>query len=175
MTWSQLAHLLIWPLLFAVIAGVASYRAGLITKEANFTRFMERGTDDTSDSLKAWIKTNPDAAQTYRRPVLVPLDLIFLFAAGIALGMGSFRLAGAHHLLASSAPLFLILPVIYIVADFSEDMLLYHLLSAEEAVTPNLVGVTHALTKAKIWSFTAASGQMIVAFVMVLMNLLRPG
>ena len=176
MTCSQFLHMLIWPLVLAAVAGGAAYYAGVrAVEEPTLERRLERYPDYTADSLKIWIGEHEQAARKYVSPILFPIDLVFLIFAGAALAMASFRFAGAHSLLASSAPLFLILPILYALADGVEDILLARMLSAPDTITPSLVGFVQCVTKVKIWSFTAAIGQTLVVIGMAIQRVLWPG
>lgn len=175
MTGSQFFHLLMWPLVLAAIAGGAVYYGGVrAADEPKLERRLERHPDYTADSLKTWIADNGAAARKYVSPILFPIDVIFLIFAGAALAVASFRFAGAHDLLASSAPLFLILPILYVLADGLEDILLARMLSAQDTITPSLVGFVQGVTKVKIWSFTAAIGQTLVVIGMAIKSMLGP-
>jgi hypothetical protein len=97
-------------------------------------RFVERlkpipGQGDDSllnaANLGKWIRDNPDSARGYASPILFPLDFLFMLTLGGALACGSVFLA-RHAMLVSGFPpaIWLIIPLVYVAADFVEDTLL---------------------------------------------------
>ena len=112
-----------------------SYVAARCDDEAVKTRFVEHtniipGPNGAQsklnfENLKQWIETNPHSARFYARPVLLPLDFLFLFALGATLAFGSVFAARYVSWVAAVPPrVSWILPAIYMVADFFEDALL---------------------------------------------------
>jgi hypothetical protein len=103
-----------------------SYVAARCDDEAVKTRFVEH-TNIIPGPNGAQSKLNFEnhSARFYARPVLLPLDFLFLFALGATLAFGSVFAARYVSWVAAVPPwVSWILPAIYMVADFFEDALL---------------------------------------------------
>jgi hypothetical protein len=89
-------------------------------------RFPEKSLRYSANQLAAFTKRHPDLARMYRIPILFPLDFIVMCLLATASGYASWTwlsLAGM------SWPIYcLILPVLYWIADFTEDVALFRYL-----------------------------------------------
>jgi hypothetical protein len=113
----------------------------------------------SANDLQNWITAEPRKARIAVFPVLFPLDLLFLLVVG-----GFFALCSVTYSESAGVPparkmFLLILPLIYMAADFGENVLLARMLTDSKLATPELVALTHAVTWAKWGSFVLAAAQ----------------
>jgi hypothetical protein len=115
-------------------------------------RFLERGPDYTTASLRAWVASGENSlnARHYAMPVLFPLDLVFLLALGGFLACGSVVCAQSIALLRNVTWLFAALPGLYVAADLLEDALLARFLLNPENITDGAVSFAQTITAVKI-------------------------
>ncbi len=134
-------------------------------------RFVERsktiheaGTGDiplNEQNLHQWISSYPESARGYASPVLFPLDILFLFALGIALATGSVFFARNALLVSDVWPvIWWIIPAVYLVSDFVEDVLLIGILKNPQRLTARSFSSLALATKIKIKSVTAGFCQL---------------
>jgi len=116
MKYAALATFVMAAVLFAAMAcvqarlGLQGYRFG--------SQWSYSG-----ETLKQNIAQDPSKPPLVVVPLLFPLDFLFLLFFGVSLGLGSIAYADALGVPASRIGLLLILPVAYMVADFSENVL----------------------------------------------------
>ena len=132
-------------------------------------RFLERGCTIpssekaiTAANLKEWVQANPDAAKKYVTPVIFPLDMLFVLAAGVFLGFASVLLAGRIDTL-SFIPMWVwwILPALYMIADICEGAAMISLLSRPDLIGGYGFAALRALTFTKLVTITLAISQVL--------------
>lgn len=108
-------------------------------------------------NLKDWIIANSAAARGYVCPVLFPLDFIFMLALAAATAVGA-ALTARHAPWISDWPrwIWFIIPVIYLVADFVEDVLLIGVLRKPASLAVGNFAMLARATSIKIKTATAA-------------------
>jgi hypothetical protein len=124
------------------------------------TRFLE-GADYTAESLRRWVSEHAHSARAYARPVLFPLDLVLV---GV---FGGFLIVGSHELSSSFAVptyrfLLLVLPVLYVIADLCEDVLLALMLLSPSRITEQMVRVAKTATGIKFVTSTLSLIELLV-------------
>jgi hypothetical protein len=150
---------------------VVGYVASRCSDEAVRTRFVEHtdiipGPNGTQsplnfENLKHWIEANPHSARFYLRPVLLPLDFLFLAVFGATLAFGSVLAARYVSWVAALPPwAWWILPSIYMVADFLEDILLVGFFRNPAWLTEGSYWALSNLTSLKLISVKAAMAQL---------------
>lgn len=87
-----------------------------------------------------------DAARGYVIPVLFPLDLIFMFALGGFIALGSLTLAGSTSMPRPWYWLLLIAPALYAITDLVEDSMLARFLTWPDTIGENGVRLLQTLT-----------------------------
>ncbi len=110
-------------------------------------RFLETDTGYDASDLAAWARENPASARGYARPVLIPLDVVFILCLAGFLGYGA--IAGAELLRWPNAWVFALAPLAFALCDLAEDLLLSALLLSPERITERSVAVVKTFTKAK--------------------------
>ncbi|RXH38731.1 hypothetical protein XH99_00270 [Bradyrhizobium nanningense] len=113
----------------------------------------------TATNLRQWIHdpANLDARKGYVTPVILPLDLLFLIAAGCLLGFTSQMLAGKISLVGAVPVIaWWTLPVAYMFSDFAEDGMIVTLLSWPGAITDASFQALRLFTMIKLYSIGAA-------------------
>jgi hypothetical protein len=134
-------------------------------------RFVERsktipelGTGDVplnEQNLRKWISSCPESARGYASPVLFPLDILFLFVLGIALATGSVFFARHAVLVSEVWPvIWWIVPAVYLISDFVEDVLLIGVLKNQLRLTARSFSSLALATNIKIKSVTAGFCQL---------------
>jgi uncharacterized protein YjbI with pentapeptide repeats len=125
------------------------------------SRFPERSVTYSSEFLKAFVRDHPSIAQTYRFPILFPLDLIVMVL------LSSTMAAASWHWFAASGyrwpMLAVILPLLYFMADLAEDLQLRRLLNSPDAVTKDTVAALKRLTTVKLVAIVAVIVQTLAA------------
>jgi hypothetical protein len=140
-------------------------------------RFVERSKTipegETGDvplneqNLRQWISSYLESAGGYASPVLFPLDILFLFALGIALATGSVFFARHAVLVSNVWPvIWWIIPAVYLVSDFVEDVLLIGILKNPQQLTAQSFSSLALATNIKIKSVTAGFCQLAVLGVL---------
>lgn len=107
-----------------------------------------------------WIAANPQSARGYACPILFPLDFVFMFTLGGALGCGSAWIASG--VFAYPSWIWWIIPSIYVVADFVEDILLVRFLRNPAKLTTAAFSAMSLATGLKIKSIFAAFALLIL-------------
>jgi hypothetical protein len=97
-------------------------------------------------------------------PLLFPLDFLFLIFFGLFLALCSVAHADMLWVRPPHTWLLLILPVAYMVADFSENVLYTGMLLRSELITP-LIDAAHWATRLKLILGTAAFWQAVIGLV----------
>jgi hypothetical protein len=138
-------------------------------------RFLERGAvipsmnnaDLSARSLSLWLRDNATArwARPYRNYVM-PLDAVYMLLLGGFLGVGSLSCADAIFwptiLTLWQRLLVITLPVLYVVSDAIEDVLIFILLQKSNLVSPSTFAVMRQATQAKKFFVSAALVQTLV-------------
>ncbi|HZR86221.1 MAG TPA: pentapeptide repeat-containing protein [Bradyrhizobium sp.] len=135
------------------------------------SRFPERSLSYSKEFFLAFTREHPGEAKFYRAPVLFPLDLIVMVLLAAALATASWHWLAAAGF--RSPRLALILPLIYLAADFGEDVWLATQLRASE-VTDDAITLLKQLTALKLGAIYAAMAQTILALVLYLWTLQLP-
>jgi hypothetical protein len=140
-------------------------------------RFVERsktiaegGTGDVplnEENLRSWISSYPEFAKGYASPVLFPLDILFLFALGIALATGSVFFARHAVLVSDVWPvIWWIIPMVYLVSDLVEDIILMGVLKNPQRLTAQSFSSLALATDIKIKSVSAGFCQLAALVVL---------
>jgi hypothetical protein len=140
-------------------------------------RFVERSKTipegETGDlplneqNLRQWISSYPESARGYASPVLFPLDILFLFALGIALATGSVFFARHAMLVSDVWPvIWWIIPAVYLASDFVEDVLLIGILKNPQRLTARSFSSLALATDIKIKSVTTGFCQIVALGVL---------
>jgi uncharacterized membrane protein YccF (DUF307 family) len=116
-------------------------------------------------ALREAISNNPSKPPLVVVPLLFPLDLLFLIFFGLALALCSIAYAEALGVPQSRVALLLILPVAYMVADLSENILYSAMLTCKETID-HLIGVAGWATRIKQVAVAFAILQALAALVM---------
>lgn len=148
-------------------------------------RFLERPTSSTSThytippeivaakpldakSLTEWVRAQGSAATGYVTRVM-PLDILYLVFLGAFLGVASVTLAAFIRWPASVSDyvvlLLWILPALYIIADFTEDMLIITLLNWPASIEGNAFSALVVFRSIKIASVTAGFAQVLALWL----------
>ena len=113
------------------------------------------------ENLRQWISSYPESAKGYASPVLFPLDILFLFALGIALATGSVFFARNAVLVSDVWPvIWWIIPTVYLVADFVEDVILIGVMKNPQRLTARSFSSLALATDIKIRSVIAGFCQL---------------
>jgi hypothetical protein len=119
------------------------------------------------ENLRQWILSYPESAKGYASPVLFPLDILFLFALGIALATGSVFFARHAVLVSDIWPvIWWIIPIVYLVSDFVEDVLLIGILKDSQRLTAQSFSSLALATDIKIKSVIAGLCQLAALVVL---------
>jgi hypothetical protein len=117
------------------------------------------------EALSKWVVGRRDRASGYSWRV-IPLDIAYLLALGIFLGIASAVLAGmiAWPGVFPRLPTWLwwVLPVIYIVCDFAEDMFVIGLLNWPSIISASSLAVLAMFRSIKIGSVAFAIFQVLL-------------
>jgi hypothetical protein len=92
---------------------------------------------------------NSEVAAHYVVPILFPLDLLLLASLAAFMMIGSIYFAADVGIPARWAWLVLVIPVIYMAADLSENVLLSYILSKGIGMTEPAVAIARAMTRLK--------------------------
>jgi|SRR5580693_5608883 hypothetical protein len=92
---------------------------------------------------------NSEAAAHYVVPILFPLDLLLLASLAAFMMTGSIYFAANVGIPARWVWLVLVIPVIYMAADLSENVLLSYILSKGIGMTEPAVAIARAMTRLK--------------------------
>lgn len=124
------------------------------------SRLFERDRNYTTAQLKDFAMAEDGTpARGYAIPVLLPLDLLFLFSLGLFLLFGSVSSATIVPALKPYATWFAVLPCIFIVADVSEDLSLARMFYWPDVIGDTTVTITKILTTIKIYASGLAIAQ----------------
>jgi hypothetical protein len=119
----------------------------------------------TEDTLRKNIKEYPSKPPLVVVPLLFPLDFLFLIFFGVFLALCSITYAGALGVTPSRASLLLILPIAYMVADFSENVLYSGMMLWPDSI-PRLIDATLWATRLKWLAVILAMLQAFGALVL---------
>jgi hypothetical protein len=119
-------------------------------------------TEATLTKLIAEDRTKPALVVV---PLLFPLDLLFLLFFGIALALCSVAYADGLHVPRGWTGVLLVLPVAYMVADFSENVLYSAMLTWPESI-PHLIDAEKWTTRLKWLLVVPAMAQAFGAFAL---------
>lgn len=122
-------------------------------------RVLETSARDHSETLLRLHRERPEAARGYALPVLVPIDLLFLLSLGALFVVASLVALSFTAVAPRWSALVLILPLIYVVADTVEDVLLVRMLNDSAAVVP-LSALAAQLTRVKLASLWLCLSQV---------------
>jgi hypothetical protein len=122
-------------------------------------RFLERGEAYTVKDIN---ELTPAEARGYAFPVLFPLDISFMVSLGSFLGLASEGAAESISLFKNVAWLFTIVPALYVLADFLEDVLLAWMLLSKKARNQTTINLAQHLTKGKVVTCTFGIVQTIL-------------
>jgi hypothetical protein len=115
-----------------------------------------------ADCLTRWINDNAKEAGDYACPVLFPLDFIFMVALTGTLGFGSVCAASHFASVSDVSPwVWWVFPLIYLMADFVEDVLLFRCLRNAGRVERSFVALSRA-TAVKMLSVGLAITQFVL-------------
>jgi len=150
-----------WTIFFGAAASLVSFLPGLFARGSIEVelRFLERGDAFTAETLALWIGANPQAAKTYAFPILLGFDLVFLLCLGCFLMLGSLLAAWATQWADALQWAFVMLPVVFMVADFVEDMTLARFLVSPGSIDKAGVAFVQKVTQVKIYACGAAMAQ----------------
>jgi hypothetical protein len=149
--------------LFFFIAAVASRYGPDATQVPTVEdRFLEKPPRHEAAFIQDWVVQHPHAARHYAFPILFPLDLIFMLFLGGFLGLGSVLSANTIDWLKRFTWLLAIVPAVYVVADFAEDVLLARLLLHAQAINDGSVRIAWMATEMKLLAGGIAIAQTIV-------------
>lgn len=125
------------------------------------------GTDwsHTEAKLKASIDVDPGKAPLMVVPLLFPLDLLFLIFFGVGLALCSMTYAGALSVPPNYVWLLLILPILYMVADLSENILYSGMLVWQHSI-PHLIDAGRLASRVKWVAVALAMLQALGAFAL---------
>jgi hypothetical protein len=155
-------------LITALVFGLLSFGILILMRLLSWTassgvrqHVLERwGTYEPEELVK--IRNSPKDKELYLS-LLFPLDVFFMVAFGIFLALVSI---GAANSMKSSCAIFgVVAPVLYVVADFTENCLLYRMLKAVTPPDESLIAAAHRITRAKWFLAGVASLQAILLFV----------
>jgi hypothetical protein len=107
------------------------------------------------------IRNSPEDKEIYLS-LLFPWDVFFMVSVGLFLAFGS--IAAANSMKLPCVIVWAIVPFLYVLADFTENYVLYHMLTAGTA-PGSLITLAHGLTRAKWVLVTAAILQVILLFL----------
>jgi hypothetical protein len=118
------------------------------------------GTPLSANALRDWVERHPVSARGYAFPVLIPFDLLYMAAICCVFGFGSVLLASLVPY-ASVVPTvaWWTLPLLFLVADFSEDISLVRLLSSADAVTTEAFDRARFITELKLKALVVLPAQ----------------
>jgi hypothetical protein len=106
------------------------------------------------------IRNSPDDREIYLS-LLFPWDVFFMISFGIFLAAGS--VAAANSMKFPYVIVWAIVPFLYVLADFTENYVLYHMLTAQTD-PESLITLAHGITRAKWVLVTAAILQLVLLF-----------
>jgi hypothetical protein len=143
-------------------------------------RFLERGNEIPgvgsldAANLSAWVldETNAGSARGYARRV-IPVDIAFLLAFGTFLAMAPIFLAATVRWPGSDAGsvwwwLLTVLPVLYVVSDFIEDILIIRLLENPTEIRSRF-SFLRKVTSLKILTSAGCFAQLAILLVLLLL------
>jgi hypothetical protein len=138
--WMTLLSTLI---LFAAIYGAQKYYG------VEDYKVTGRNVDYTAADVTA-LAQNQRTAAGYVVPILFPLDLLLLASLAAFMMTWSVHFAGAAGIPAPWVWLVIVVPVIYMAADLSENTLLARMLTDPATITERAVAVAQATTQLKL-------------------------
>jgi hypothetical protein len=149
-----------------VVAAVLFSAMALVQRQFELMDFRTgTGWSYTADSLGKKIKEYPSKPPLVVVPLLFPLDFLFLVFFGVFLALCSITYADALAVAPSRAWLLLILPIAYMVADFSENVLYSGMMLWPDLI-PRLLDATLWVTRLKWLVVILAMLQAVGAFVL---------
>jgi hypothetical protein len=116
----------------------------------------------TAQEVEGFIQTGGGRAAAVVFPILFPIDLILLISLGGFIALCSIGLAGPAGVPPQLLWTLLVAPVIYVAADFSENLLVTRMLTSGTPVDATLVSVAHACTFIKILSLWFGGSQLVL-------------
>ena len=119
--------------------------------------------------LARFVANSPEQAGGYASPVLFPLDAGFALVIATLFGLLSVIAAGLLGKSPGTMGLFLIVPLVFLLCDLTEDLLLERLLTKAQPVTERAVAIVQTVTSAKLVAFVLALTQVAVAWLWVLL------
>jgi hypothetical protein len=129
--------------LFAAIYGAQKYYG------VEDYKVTGRNVDYTAADVTALAK-NQRTAAGYVVPILFPLDLLLLASLAAFMTTWSVHFAGAAGIPAPWVWLVIVVPVIYMAADLSENTLLARMLTDPATISERAVAVAQATTQLKL-------------------------
>ncbi|MCC3244928.1 hypothetical protein LG047_06270 [Methylocystis sp. WRRC1] len=150
-----------WTIFFGAAASLVSFLPGMFAKGSTEVelRFLERGNAFSAETLASWISANPEAARAYAFPILLGFDLLFLLCLGCFLSLGSLLAAGAAQWPGALQWAVVILPIVFMMADATEDLTLARFLLTPETIDAAAVAFVQKVTQVKIYACGAAMAQ----------------
>ena len=119
--------------------------------------------------LARFVANSPEQAGGYASPVLFPLDAGFALVIATLFGLLSVIAAGLLGKSPGTMGLFLIVPLVFLLCDLTEDLLLARLLTRAQPVTERAVAIVQTVTSAKLVAFIVAMIQVAVTWLWVLL------
>ncbi len=163
-----------WTIFFGAAAVLVSF---LPTKSAGDStevalRSLERGKDFSAPELASWVAANPEAARVYAFPILLGFDIVFLLCLGGFLLTGSLQCRVGAQWPGVVGWALVVLPIVYMVADLTEDVTLARFLLRPATIDDSAVAFVHKVTAVKIKAAGAAMTQTILlsAYVALFMR-----
>jgi hypothetical protein len=147
----------------SVLCGVLAFAVVFRMRDATEDSFVQRRLLEqwdkcTLDKLNAF-KKRTNGKDTYMRPVLFPLDLLFMSFFGVFLAFGSFGAITSIEVMKRWTNVIWIAPTAYVAADFIEDAILYAILASANLRIEELLRRANVITKIKIVMASVASMQ----------------
>jgi hypothetical protein len=136
------------------------------------SRFPERSLSYSKEFFETFLRERQAAAAFYRAPILFPLDFLVMI-----LLTGAMAFASWHWFSASGVRwpwLALILPSIYLLADFAEDVRLIVILG-NQTVSDAAIASLKRVTALKLFAVYAGITQTVMALVVYISTLAPPG
>jgi uncharacterized protein YjbI with pentapeptide repeats len=136
------------------------------------SRFPERSLSYSREFFETFLRERQAAAAFYRKPILLPLDFLVMI-----LFAGAMAFASWHWFSASGVQwpwLALILPSIYLLADFAEDVRLMAILE-NRTVSDHAIASLKRLTALKLFAVCAGISQTVIALVVYISTLALSG
>jgi hypothetical protein len=160
-----------------LLAGVVSTRYGARIIAAKYPEWVGERRLETGNILKPsyneaglreWVKGNKDAAAFYAAPVLIPVDILFAIFFGTLCAVLSATALGLLGVSTGCLILSLVLPLLFVAADVSEDLFLARMLMDSTRITADAVLTAQWITSAKLLTFFLASLETLGVWLWVL-------